>query len=360
MPKVIAVITIVVVVAFALVAFLPQDKEVKPTFVGKRYVPIENKPVLNIISDEGWLNTSEYAGKEVGFGIRKFFSGKAYKVPEIGIEETEDPWNYVNGDWFTWVSADGQKYSVRITNGYTTGFKMNNIWKNVDLMYTPTFGLGLTRLIELFILNGILNTEIMPFVSEASRQIKYFSVETKPNDYYMTKDRITVNPKSDPAVLRVPKEVISSEVVIEKKPVFYGTKIGETAPLFDMLMLDGRKVNLSEFYGRKTVLNIWATWCRICITEFPVINEAYVQNKGANILAVCSDGTPKQIQRIKDKYSTKYPCDFTMTSAIGIEKIYGLKGFPTTYFLDECGIIRYVKIGGFDNPQQVESILNSY
>jgi peroxiredoxin len=357
MRKAIIAVVLVLVVA-CCVLLIPRDKEIQVNFVGKQFVQ-RTQPVLNIMEEGTWLTVSEYAGKDIKFGNKHFLSGVAYKVPDIGIEETQDPWNYVNGQWFSWESADGQTYSVRIANGFTTGFKTNNSFKNVDMMYTPTFGLGITKIIEMLIFNSIYSTEIMPFVSEVSRQIKYFSEETKPSDYYLTKDKVVVNKEP---ILK-PSKVDTIKVdkpIIDTKPAFYGTKIGETAPLFDMTLLDGRKINLSEYYGRKTVLNIWATWCGICITEFPVINEAYVKNKGANILAVCSDGTPKQIQRIKDKYSARYPCDFTMSSALGVDKVYGLKGFPTTYFLDSYGIIRYVKIGGFSTSQEVEDILNSY
>ena len=362
MPKRNFVITLGIILLFLVcgaISIIPQNKEIQPLIIGKRFTPIIQKPVLNTISNEGWLVTSEYAGRDIEFGKRYFLSGKAYKIPEMGIEETQDPWNYINGDWFSWESADGQTYSVRMTNGYTTAFKVNNSFKNVDLMYTPTFGLGIKRILELFIFNEILANGVMPFVDETSKQIKYFTEETNPSDYYLSKGKTILSLRNDPSTLSPfeNKPTTLTEQVVKSELVFYGTNIGETAPLFDMVMLDGRKVNLNEFYGRKTVLNIWATWCGVCITEFPLINEAYVNNKDVNILAVCSDGTPKQIQRIKDKYSTRYPCDFTMSSAPGIDKVYGLKGFPTTYFLNETGVIKYIKIGGFASTSEIQEML---
>jgi peroxiredoxin len=357
---VIAIFAVVCLLIVGIISLLPRNTDIQPTFIGKVYIPkSEIKPVLNIM-EEGWYTTSEYAGRDVQFGLNKFKSGMGYTIPSIGIEETQDPWNYVNGSWFTWESADGVTYSIRMRDGQPTAYKMNNQWKPVDMMYTPTYGLGITRIVELFILSGIFNTEIMPFVSEMSRQIKYFSEETKPSDYYLSRDKGVTNDRhlSFSKDMLEAKKPIENTITVETKPKVYGTKIGQTAIDFEMVLLDGRKVNLSDYYGQKTVLNIWATWCGICITEFPVINEIYVQNKGVNVLAVCADGTPKQIQRIKDKYSTRYPCDFTMTSAIGVDKEYGLKGFPTTYFIDEYGIIEYVKIGGFSSYKEVEDILN--
>jgi len=37
-----------------------------------------------------------------------------------------------------------------------------------------------------------------------------------------------------------------------------------------------------------------------------------------------------------------------------------LVGVPTTYFLDEYGTIKYIKVGAFDNYQEMDDILKSY
>jgi peroxiredoxin len=352
---IIAVVAVVCFVALGVVSLLPQNNNIQPTFTGKRYVQKStSSPVLNIMS-ESWLSSSEFAGREVQFGMNKFITGKTYTLPKIGIEESEDIWNYVNGTWFEWESADGRTYSVRMNGGVIDGYKTNGSFKPVEMLYDTTY--GITRVVELFIFNGILNTDIMPFVDGVRRQVKYFMEETKPSDYYLTKSKIVVGKEP---ILKVSQESVISEPIKESKPVYYGLRIGDTAPLFNMELLDGRKYKLSDYYGRKIVLNIWATFCGICITEFPIINEAYLDNKGVNVLAVCADGSVKQIQRIKDKYSVRYPCEFTMASSIGVDKTYTLKGFPTTYFLDENGIIKHVKIGAFSSEQEVEDILNSY
>lgn len=363
---IIAGLSALALIVLGIISLLPKDNTVQTSFVGKRFVPTKQQIMDSKVTiDDTWYSTSEYAGRDTEFGNRHFLSGKTYTIPNLGVEETQDPWNYVNGDWFTWKSADGVTYSVRMKDGNVNGYKMNNSFKNVDLMYTPTFGLGVTRILELLILNGIFNTDIMPFIDKFGQQVKYFTEEEKPSDYYLLKTPIIVG-KKDPSLViyNDVKEVTNfSEKPVKPAfvaPAVYGIRIGETAPNFDMELLDGRKVKLSDYYGRKTIINFWATWCGICITEFPVINDAYVKNKNINILAVCSDGTTKQIQRIKDKYSMKYSCDFSMSSSIGTDRLYELKGFPTTYFLDESGVIKHIQIGGFENYQQIENILKSF
>lgn len=361
---VVGVVACFLIIGVIVIASMPKDIQVKNIFAGKRFVERAPVTVANTIEDR-WYTVSEYAGKHIPFGVKNFLSGKPYSLSNIGIEETQDQWNYVNGDWFTWQSADGMTYSVRMKNGLVNAYKANNRWMPVDMIYTPTYGYGIIRLLELMIFDGILNTAIMPFVNDKTKEVVFFDKETEPTDFYMNK--VGAVSKSKPNILPTKFDSISKSTLdasvktasTKSAPVIYGTKIGEMAPTFSMNMLDGSTANLSNFYGHKTVLNIWATWCGICITEFPVINELYTNNKNINVLAVCADGSPKQIQRIKDKYDTRYPCDFTMTSAIGVDKLYAARGFPTTYFLDEYGVIRNIKVGGFSNVSEIQSILDS-
>jgi thiol-disulfide isomerase/thioredoxin len=44
-------------------------------------------------------------------------------------------------------------------------------------------------------------------------------------------------------------------------------------PDFTLPDLDGSPRRLSEFRGRRVLLNFWASWCTTCLTEFPVLAE---------------------------------------------------------------------------------------
>ena len=47
--------------------------------------------------------------------------------------------------------------------------------------------------------------------------------------------------------------------------------VGELAPDFTLVNLDGENVSLSDFKGQPALINLWASWCGPCRIEIPAI-----------------------------------------------------------------------------------------
>ena len=47
------------------------------------------------------------------------------------------------------------------------------------------------------------------------------------------------------------------------------TLIGSQSPDFSFTGVDGTHYNLSDFKGKKIILDFWATWCPPCVAEIP-------------------------------------------------------------------------------------------
>lgn len=47
---------------------------------------------------------------------------------------------------------------------------------------------------------------------------------------------------------------------------------------------EGRSVNLAEFKGKPTVVNLWATWFSPCVREMPMLHQAEVNQTCVNFV----------------------------------------------------------------------------
>ena len=138
-----------------------------------------------------------------------------------------------------------------------------------------------------------------------------------------------------------------------------GIAPGSEAPDFQLQSLDGQKVSLSELRGRPVVLNFWASWCGPCRMEMPVFQEVYTDEMwragGLVILAVNLGESPELVQEFVDFYGLTFPILLDPRSRVGM--IYNAAALPTTYFIDNDGIIRSIKRGAFTNRQDMDRLI---
>ena len=116
----------------------------------------------------------------------------------------------------------------------------------------------------------------------------------------------------------------------------------QTAPDFTMYTLEGEAVKLSDFRGKPTILNFWASWCGPCKMEMPDLEEAYLAyGSEVNFLIVnLTDGTSETVESAhgyieSQGYTFPVYYDTGMSGAFA----YGVSGIPVTYFLDAEGCL---------------------
>ncbi|WP_294236325.1 TlpA disulfide reductase family protein [uncultured Sphingomonas sp.] len=123
-----------------------------------------------------------------------------------------------------------------------------------------------------------------------------------------------------------------------------GPKVGEVAPDFDLTLIDGSHVRLSELRGQVVVLNFWATWCGPCRAELPLLDQYYrIQGKhGLKVFAVATeDSLP--LYQLKPLFAA-----MAIPSARRIKGPYATLGaVPTNYIIDRAGVVRYAKAAAF-------------
>ena len=126
-----------------------------------------------------------------------------------------------------------------------------------------------------------------------------------------------------------------------------GLRIGERAPDFDLLSLDGSHVKLSDLQGQPVLLNFWATWCTPCGVEMPwlvAIDQQY-RVQGLRVIGVSmddSDATQKVAAFAKGK-GVKYPVALGTPSTA--DAYGGVRFMPQSFFIDAEGKITKTTVG---------------
>jgi cytochrome c biogenesis protein CcmG, thiol:disulfide interchange protein DsbE len=131
--------------------------------------------------------------------------------------------------------------------------------------------------------------------------------------------------------------------------------IGFTAPDFTLPGANGETFELSSLKGNPVIVNFWATWCLPCRSEMPAIQKIYQEysSRGLSILAVnaTSQDDPDAVLSFIDQFALTFPVLFDETGQIS--NAYRIQSLPTTFFIDQNGIIQGIIIGGMS-----ETLLN--
>jgi len=120
--------------------------------------------------------------------------------------------------------------------------------------------------------------------------------------------------------------------------------VGAPAPDFELNNLENEPVRLSDLRGKIIVINFWATWCEPCKVEMPFLEKLYSSSqKQLEILAVNFDEPYQQVQQFAEEYQLSFP--ILLDPGGNVQNLYRVRGYPTTFMLDEEGIVRYHHIG---------------
>lgn len=131
--------------------------------------------------------------------------------------------------------------------------------------------------------------------------------------------------------------------------------IGKEAPNFTLRNLEGREVFLEDYRGKIVLLNFWATWCVFCDIEMPDLQRLDQENEDLVVLAV---------DVMEDKETVEayireggYDFEVVLDEDRAIARLYLVGGYPTSYFIDEEGILTK-SIPGMMTYDQMNKILN--
>ncbi|XJZ28906.1 peroxiredoxin family protein [Bacillota bacterium Lsc_1132] len=127
-----------------------------------------------------------------------------------------------------------------------------------------------------------------------------------------------------------------------------GIEKGNLAPDFRLETADGKTAKLSDYRGKKVILNFWATWCPPCKAEMPHMEQFYKENhtKGIVVLAVnltTSETDPRNVNKFIADYGLTFPVLLDKKGEVG--NLYQAFTIPTSYIIDTKGVIREKIVG---------------
>lgn len=142
-------------------------------------------------------------------------------------------------------------------------------------------------------------------------------------------------------------ELITDETIPSTKKY----QLGDVMYDFTVKTSDGKSVNLASVLEEKkmVLLNFWATWCGPCKSEFPAMQNAYI-DVGSNgnaikedvaILAISTTDTQSAVAEFKSKNGLT----FDMAGETNLPTRFGVSSVPVSIVIDRYGVISYWHVG---------------
>ncbi|MFN2376209.1 MAG: TlpA family protein disulfide reductase [Candidatus Binatia bacterium] len=137
--------------------------------------------------------------------------------------------------------------------------------------------------------------------------------------------------------------------------------LAETRPFGDLALTDlhGTRVSLGELKGRIVVLNFWATWCKPCVAEMPLLAGAaqLYRERGVVVVAASVDDLERHDE--VEAFAGRLPEGMQVWVGATLEDMQRLglgESLPVTAVLDREGKLVHQHRGVVDAPTLAGSI----
>lgn len=131
---------------------------------------------------------------------------------------------------------------------------------------------------------------------------------------------------------------------------------GAIAPPFQTTDLSGIAIDLLSLRGHPVIINFWATWCAPCEVEMEHLQDLYneYQSRGLQIIAVNLGEDEITVSDWVEENHLSYT--IVIDRGRQLETLYQLRGQPSTYVIDDQGIMRAVFYGPVDSTRLAETL----
>ena len=124
--------------------------------------------------------------------------------------------------------------------------------------------------------------------------------------------------------------------------------VGHPAPDVAVHTLDGRPTAIAALRGHPTILNVWATWCRWCGRELPMLAAYARSHPRLRVVALEEYGSAAHVRAWLRAHPAHPPILFDGPGRLS--QVYGIDLLPTSLALDAHGRIRAIIRGYLRGP----------
>ena len=123
--------------------------------------------------------------------------------------------------------------------------------------------------------------------------------------------------------------------------------------------LEGNSVSVKDLRGEIVVVNFWATWCKPCKKEMPLLDGLHrrMRENGGRVLAVSIDVDPRRAAEFAEENALTLPV--FVDGPDGLARMLDLDFLPYTIVVDPDGRTVYSGAGGpGETWDRVEGLVN--
>ncbi len=125
-------------------------------------------------------------------------------------------------------------------------------------------------------------------------------------------------------------------------------RMGGKAPEFSVCTAAGKLVQLSDYRGRPTFVNFWASWCPACRVEMPSMEELYQTYRGSIYMLAVSVQDNEADARAFFLEEHVFSYTLLLDAYGNANETYRIRSIPQTFLVGADGTIQGIIVGARD------------